>query len=51
MSVFLPAPSGTLAVADLAVQVVVFVSALVAAIIIVRRDREIAVTSTGVQSL
>ncbi len=51
MSVFVPAPTGTLAVADLAVQVLVFISALVAAIIMIRRDRRITVTSSGVQTL
>ena len=51
MSVFLPQPSGTLAVADLAVQVVVFLSALVAAVILLRRDRKTAMTRTGVQDL
>lgn len=50
ISVFVPAPSGTLALADLAVQVVVFLSALIAAIIVVRRDRASAVTRTGVQT-
>ncbi len=51
MSVFLPQPSGTLAVADLAVQVVVFLSALVAAVILLRRDRKTAMTSAGMQNL
>jgi membrane protease YdiL (CAAX protease family) len=50
MSVFVPAPTGTLAVADLAVQVLVVLSALVAAIIMLRRDRTMTVTSTGVQT-
>jgi len=51
MSVFLPAPTGTLAVANLAVQVLVFLSALVAAIVMIRRDRRITVTSSDVQTL
>jgi hypothetical protein len=51
MSVFVPAPSGTLAAADLGVQVVVAISAAIAAIVIVRRDRTIAVTREGVQAL
>ena len=51
MSVFLPPPSGTIAVANLGVQVLVFVTAVVAAVIIVRRDRRTAVTRTAVQPL
>jgi uncharacterized protein len=51
MSVFLPAPTGTITVVSLGIQVLVSVSALVAAIIIVRRDRAIAVTRTGIQTL
>ena len=51
MSVFVPAPTGTLAVANLAVQVLVFLSALVAAIVMIRRDRRITVTSSDVQTL
>ncbi len=51
ISVFLPPPSGTIALVNLGIQVLVSVSAVVAAIIIVRRDRAIAVTRTGVQTL
>ena len=51
MSVFLPPPSGTIALVNLGIQVLVSVSAVVAAIIIVRRDRAITVTRTGVQTL
>lgn len=51
MSVFVPAPEGTLAVVDLGVQVVLFISAVVAVIVIVRRDRGIAVTRAGIQTL
>ena len=51
MSVFLPPPSGTIALVNLGIQVLVSVSAVVAAIIIVRRDRRTTVTSTGLQAL
>lgn len=51
MSVFLPPPSGTIALVNLGIQVLVSASAVVAAIIIVRRDRAIAVTRTGIQNL
>ncbi len=51
MSVFLPPPSGTLTVVNLGIQVLVSVSAVVAAIIIVRRERKTTVTSTGLQTL
>ena len=51
MSVFLPPPSGTIAIVNLVVQVLVFVTAVIAAIIMVRRDRTMAVTATGIQSL
>jgi membrane protease YdiL (CAAX protease family) len=51
MSVFLPPPSGTIAVANLGVQILVFVTAVTAAVIIVRRDRRTAVTRTGLQTL
>ena len=51
MSVFLPPPSGTIALANLGIQILVSVSAVVAAIIIVRRERKTTVTSTGLQTL
>ena len=51
MSVFLPPPSGTLALVNLGIQVLLSVSAVVAAIIIVRRDRKTTVTSAGLQAL
>ncbi|MGB8020580.1 MAG: CPBP family intramembrane glutamic endopeptidase [Candidatus Nanopelagicales bacterium] len=51
MSVFLPPPSGTIALLNLAIQILVFVAALSAAIILMRRDRKTAVTSTGLQTL
>ena len=51
MSVFLPAPSGGLAAVNLGFQILVLVTGLIAAIIMVRRDRTIAVTRTGLQTL
>jgi membrane protease YdiL (CAAX protease family) len=51
MSVFLPAPTGTLALANLAVQVLVFIRAGVAALIMIRRERRVAAMSSGVQTL
>jgi membrane protease YdiL (CAAX protease family) len=51
ISLFVPAPTGTLAIVGLAVQVVLFISAVVAVVVIVRRDRAIAVTRTGIQPL
>ena len=51
MSVFLPPPSGTIAIANLGVQILVFVTAVIAAVIVVRRDRRTAVTRTGLQTL
>ncbi len=51
MSVFLPAPSGGLAAVNLGFQTLVLVTGLIAAIIMVRRDRKIAVTRTGLQTL
>lgn len=51
ISVFVPAPSGTLATADLAVQIVVVLSALVAAIMLLRRERTIAMTRTGLRTV
>lgn len=51
MSVFLPAPSGGLAAVNLGFQTLVLVTGLIAAVIMVRRDRKIAVTRTGLQTL
>ncbi len=51
MSVFLPPPSGTIALVNLGIQVLVSVTAVIAAIVIVRRERTIAVSPTGIQGL
>jgi len=51
MSVFLPARTGTIALLNLGVQVVVGIAAVIAAIILLRRDRRITVDSTGMQTL
>lgn len=51
MSVFLPAPTGTIAVVNLAIQLLVSISAVVAAIVILRRDRRITVTPIAIQTL
>ncbi len=49
-SLFLPAPTGSLKHVDTLVFIVVVLSALVAAIVIVRRDRSLTVTRTGVRA-
>lgn len=51
MSVFLPPPSGTIAIANLSIQILVLITAVIAAIIMLRRDRRTAVTSTGLRTL
>jgi hypothetical protein len=52
MSTFLHAKTGdTVAFTSLAVQVLVVLLALIATIILIRRDRKVAVTSTGVLTL
>lgn len=50
-SLFLPAPGGGLANVDRVVLIVVVISALVAAIVVLRRDRSLAVTRSGVQTV
>ena len=50
-SLFLPAPSGGLANVDRVVLIVVVISALVAAVVVLRRDRSLAVTRSGVQTV
>jgi membrane protease YdiL (CAAX protease family) len=51
MSAFLPAPTGSLALVDFGSQIIALLSAAVAAVVILRRDRTITVTPTGVQNL
>jgi membrane protease YdiL (CAAX protease family) len=51
ISLFVPAPTGTLAIVGLGVQVLLLLSAVIAAIVLVRSDRAIAVTRTGIQTL
>ena len=50
-SLFLPAPSGALANVDRVVLIIVVISAVVAAIVLLRRDRSLAVTRSGVQTV
>lgn len=49
LSLFLPAPSGALINADRIALIVVVISAVVAVIAMVRRDRSLVVTRSGVQ--
>jgi membrane protease YdiL (CAAX protease family) len=51
MGAFLPAPSGTLALVDLGSQSLALLSAAVAAIVILRSDRKIAMTPARIQNL
>ena len=51
MSLFLPAPSGSLVNADRIALIVVVISALVAVAALLRRDRSLVVTRSGVQTV
>jgi len=51
MSLFLPAPSGSLVNADRIALIVVVISALVAVVALLRRDRSLVVTRSGVQTV
>lgn len=50
MSVFLPARTGTISVVNLALQVLVMILALVAVVVMMRQDRDLVVTRTGLET-